>query len=138
MQSMIISSNFRYSRVKPLLQDLDELVVTALDRIQFSSQRDISVSASTNTSQNVTLDPSLWNHMPLVVIDENDPDNPLVYNIFDSSTDYSRINATGGNDTSYAERFKVAIQLVGVHYPIGANVSIFPTCIHCYNMVSTM
>lgn len=102
---------YKYSRVKPLLQDLDELVVTALDRIQFSSQRDISVSASTNTSQNVTLDPSQWNHMPLVVIDENDPDNPLVYNIFDSSTDYSRINATGGNDTSYAERFKVAIQL---------------------------
>ncbi|XP_069840247.1 amiloride-sensitive sodium channel subunit beta isoform X1 [Dendropsophus ebraccatus] len=102
---------YKYSRVKPLLRNLDELVVTALDRIQFSSQRDVRASNPTNTSQNVTLDPSVWNHIPLVVIDENDPENPLVYNIFNSSTDYTRLNPTKGNQTSYAERYKVAIQL---------------------------
>ncbi|KAG8557818.1 hypothetical protein GDO81_016735 [Engystomops pustulosus] len=102
---------YKYSRVKPFLRDLDALVDTALDRIQFSSQTNPSMSNPANISQNVTFDPSLWNHMPLVVIDENDPDNPVVYNIFDSSTDYSQINATNDNRTTYAERYKVAIQL---------------------------
>ncbi|KAM3915873.1 epithelial sodium channel subunit beta [Leptodactylus fuscus] len=103
---------FKYSRVKPFLQELDALVLTALDRIQYSSQRNGNLSFPTNTTQNVTLDPSLWNHIPLVVIDENDPENPLVYDIFDSNTNYSQINATNDNNqTTYAERFKVAIQL---------------------------
>ncbi|XP_040295264.1 amiloride-sensitive sodium channel subunit beta isoform X1 [Bufo bufo] len=101
---------FKYSRVKPHLRELDELVATALDRIQFSSQRDLGAMTPANISQNETIDPSLWNYMPLVVIDENDPDNPLVYNIFDSSTNYSRVTAKD-NQTAYAERFKVAIQL---------------------------
>ncbi|KAM4025710.1 epithelial sodium channel subunit beta isoform 2-T2 [Anomaloglossus baeobatrachus] len=105
------SNPFKYSRVKPYLQDLDELVDTALDRIQFLSQRDVTVPTPRNISENGTLDPSLWNHMPLVVIDENDPDNPLVYNIFDDNTDYSQVDASKGNETFYAERYKVAIQL---------------------------
>ncbi|XP_066432512.1 amiloride-sensitive sodium channel subunit beta isoform X1 [Eleutherodactylus coqui] len=105
------SNPFKYSRVKPYLQDLDELVATALDRIQFSSQTDTSGLNPANISQNVTIDPSLWNNMPLVVIDENDPENPLVYNIFDSTTDYSRGNMSNDNETNYAERFKVAIQM---------------------------
>ncbi|XP_073492794.1 epithelial sodium channel subunit beta [Aquarana catesbeiana] len=103
---------FKYSRVKHLLHDLDQLVDTALDRIQFSSQHGSGIPAPNNTNQNVTLDPSLWNYMPLVVIDEHDPNNTIVYNIFDSSTDYSQINnATKGNQTFYAERYKVAIEL---------------------------
>ncbi|XP_044160833.1 amiloride-sensitive sodium channel subunit beta isoform X1 [Bufo gargarizans] len=101
---------FKYSRVKPHLRELDQLVATALDRIQFSSQSDLGAMTPANISHNETIDPSLWNYMPLVVIDENDPDNPLVYNIFDSSTNYSRVTAKD-NQTAYAERFKVAIQL---------------------------
>ncbi|XP_073504261.1 epithelial sodium channel subunit beta isoform X2 [Phyllobates terribilis] len=100
---------FKYSRVKPYLNDLDELVDTALDRIQYFSQGDFAVPTPSN--ENGTLDPSLWNHMPIVIINENDPDNPVVYNIFDSNTDYSDIIATKENQTFYAERFKVAIQL---------------------------
>ncbi|XP_075035626.1 epithelial sodium channel subunit beta [Mixophyes fleayi] len=105
------SNPYKYSRVKHLLHDLDELVATALDRIQDYSQRLDSISASTNSSRNLTFDSSLWNHMPLVVIDENDPDHPIVYNIFTSSPDYSLINATTDNQTTYAQRYKIAIQL---------------------------
>ncbi|KAM4632337.1 epithelial sodium channel subunit beta [Discoglossus pictus] len=108
------SNPFKYSLVKPLLKDLDELVATALDRIQVSSQSAPNSATSTNSSQNVTFNPSLWNHIPLVVIDENDPENPIVYNIFDSSINYSQINAsspTSNNQTSYAQRFKVAMKL---------------------------
>ncbi|XP_077130842.1 epithelial sodium channel subunit beta isoform X1 [Ranitomeya variabilis] len=105
------SNPFKYSRVKPYLQNLDELVETALDRIQFYSQNDFSVPTPRNISENGTFDPRLWNHMPLVIIDENDLDNPKVYNIFDGNTDYSQVNATKGNQTLYAERYKVAIQL---------------------------
>ncbi|XP_053328279.1 amiloride-sensitive sodium channel subunit beta [Spea bombifrons] len=108
---------FKYSRVKHLLKDLDELVDTALDRIQFSSQSGNGIFIpSSNISGNVTLDPNLWNHMPLVVIDENDPNNPIIHNIFDSSTDFSNPSSMGnasssGNRTSYAQRFKIAIKL---------------------------
>ncbi|XP_068100549.1 amiloride-sensitive sodium channel subunit beta [Hyperolius riggenbachi] len=103
---------FKYSLVKPYLQGLDELVETALDRIQISSQQGSNITSFNNTNQNMTFDPSLWNHMPLVVIDENDPNNPIVYNIFDSSIDYSKFsNVTKGNQTFYAERYTVAIQL---------------------------
>ncbi|KAM9305012.1 epithelial sodium channel subunit beta [Gastrophryne carolinensis] len=102
---------FKYSQVKHLLHDLDGLVATALDRIQVSSQQHSPILAPSNTNHNVTSDPSLWNHMPLVVIDENDPDNPVVYNIFNSSTDYSKVNSSQGNQSFYAQRFKVAIQL---------------------------
>ncbi|XP_063790723.1 amiloride-sensitive sodium channel subunit beta [Pseudophryne corroboree] len=102
---------YKYSRVKHLLEDLDDLVDTALDRIQALSQTDTGDSPLNNSSLNATYDPSLWNNMPLVVIDENDPDNPIVYNVFDSSTYSSRGNATLGNQTTYAERYKIAIQL---------------------------
>ncbi|XP_075421751.1 epithelial sodium channel subunit beta [Ascaphus truei] len=108
------SNPYKYSRVKHLLKDLDGLVHTALDRIQFSSESIPNSLISSNSSRNVTLDPSLWNHIPLVVIDEHDPDNPIVYNIFDSNTDYSHANSSGGpsrNQTSYAQRYKVAMKL---------------------------
>ncbi|KAM4698489.1 epithelial sodium channel subunit beta [Rhinophrynus dorsalis] len=99
---------YKYSRVKHLLKDLDELVATALDRIQFSSQSNYNV-----TPTNSTFDPNLWNHIPLVVIDENNPNKPIVYNIFDSDMDYATVysRASSSNQTSYAQRFKVAIKL---------------------------
>lgn len=103
---------FKYSRVRHLLHDLDELVDTALDWVEFSSQQDSSIPAPNSTNQNFTHDPSLWNHMPLVLIDESDPNNPIVYNIFDGSTHHSKLhNVTKGNQTYNAKRYKIAIQL---------------------------
>ncbi|NP_001079258.1 amiloride-sensitive sodium channel subunit beta [Xenopus laevis] len=106
---------FKYSRVKPLLKELDELVATALDRIQFSSQNQGNTFTHNNqTRQNVTLDPALWNHIPLVVIDETDPRNPIIHNIFDNNAVYSKnssIRNSSEDQTSYSQRYKVAMKL---------------------------
>ncbi|XP_053551205.1 amiloride-sensitive sodium channel subunit beta [Bombina bombina] len=106
------SNPFKYSKVKPFVKELDNLVATALDRIQFSSQTGPNAATPSNGTQNVTLDSKLLNRISLLVIDENDPNNPIVYNIFDSSIDYSQVNATASqNQTFYAERFKVVMKL---------------------------
>ncbi|KAE8579302.1 hypothetical protein XENTR_v10023986 [Xenopus tropicalis] len=105
---------YKYSRVKPLLKDLDALVATALDRIQFSSQDQANTFTQSSTNQNVTLDPTLWNHIPLVVIDETDPSNPIVNNIFDNNAIYSKNNSfrnSSEDQTSYSQRYKVAMKL---------------------------
>ncbi|KAM8960099.1 epithelial sodium channel subunit beta [Pelodytes ibericus] len=107
---------FKYSRVKHLLADLDELMFTALDRIQYWNQSDSSVFVPlANNVSNVTPDNSLWSYMPLVVIDESDLDNPIVYNIFDGSSDYSG-TAFPRNASSSAARYKIAIKLCTNNY----------------------
>ncbi|CAH2307701.1 amiloride-sensitive sodium channel subunit beta [Pelobates cultripes] len=100
---------YKYSKVKHLLKDLDELVETALDRIQLLSPSN-SNTLLPNSTSNMTLNSSMWINIPLVLIDENDSNNPIIYNIFNSSTDYSTTNVNS-NQTSYAQRYKIAIEL---------------------------
>ncbi|XP_029432409.1 amiloride-sensitive sodium channel subunit beta isoform X1 [Rhinatrema bivittatum] len=107
---------FKYSKVKHLLQELDDLVSTALNRIQISSQPATAGAElpPTTTNSSHTLDPRLWNYIPLFVIDESDPDNPVFINIFENSPSYSTTNSTNSspqNTTSFSQRFKIAMQM---------------------------
>uniref|UniRef100_A0A8C5R8J3 Amiloride-sensitive sodium channel subunit beta n=1 Tax=Leptobrachium leishanense TaxID=445787 RepID=A0A8C5R8J3_9ANUR len=102
---------FKYSRVKYLLEDLDELVEASLQRIQLSSSSDSSLfTLNSSISSNVTLNSSSWINLPLVLIDENDPNNPTIYDLFDSNTNYSKTKIQN-NQTTYAQRYKIAMKL---------------------------
>ncbi|XP_069503497.1 amiloride-sensitive sodium channel subunit beta isoform X2 [Ambystoma mexicanum] len=106
---------YKYSRVRYLLKDLDDVVTMALHRIQMSSDgssREIFPNPVDNGSR--ILNSDIWKYIPLVVIDEVDPDNPVVVNIFDPSPSYPEMNGSKPsqqNKTSYGDKYKVAIKL---------------------------
>nr|XP_033818589.1 amiloride-sensitive sodium channel subunit beta [Geotrypetes seraphini] len=108
---------FKYSKVKHLLQELDDLVSTALKRIQLSNQPSMAGAAlSSNTTGNgsYTLDPRLWNNIPLLIIDETDPDNPVIVNIFENTPNSNITNSISSrspNPRAYSQRIKVAMQM---------------------------
>ncbi|XP_069065772.1 amiloride-sensitive sodium channel subunit beta [Pleurodeles waltl] len=108
---------YRYSKVKHLLNDLDNVVATALKRIRKSSdgggERGIADLVLTE-NETRSLDVGLWKYLPLVVIDQSDPDKPVVINILDHNPTYPDISSSrlsAQNQTSYGDRFKVAIKL---------------------------
>nr|BAC26190.1 unnamed protein product [Mus musculus] len=94
------SSPFQYSKVKHLLKDLDELMEAVLEKI-------LAPEAShSNTTR--TLNFTIWNHTPLVLIDERNPDHPVVLNLFGDSHNSS--NPAPGS-TCNAQGCKVAMRL---------------------------
>nr|XP_044987889.1 amiloride-sensitive sodium channel subunit beta [Jaculus jaculus] len=94
------SSPFQYSKVKHLLKDLDELMEALLDRILAPE------ISHTNTTR--TLNLTIWNHTPLVLIDERDPHHPVVLDLFQCSHNDSS-PAPGSACT--AQECKVAMRL---------------------------
>uniref|UniRef100_A0A8D0GSD5 Amiloride-sensitive sodium channel subunit beta n=1 Tax=Sphenodon punctatus TaxID=8508 RepID=A0A8D0GSD5_SPHPU len=92
------ASPFKYSQVKHLLQDLDELLDAALDRIL--QPPPANTVRTPPASSNKTLNMTLWNQIPLVMIDESDPAHPVVTDIFNSSS--PSISEAGRNSSSSA------------------------------------
>ncbi|XP_028620107.1 amiloride-sensitive sodium channel subunit beta [Grammomys surdaster] len=94
------SSPFQYSKVKHLLKDLDELMEAVLDRILAPESR--------HTNTITTLNFTIWNHTPLVLIDERNPDHPVVLDLFGDNHNSSN---TAPGSTCNAQGCKVAMRL---------------------------
>lgn len=94
------SSPFQYSKVKHLLKDLDKLMEAVLDKILAPE------SSHTNTTS--TLNFTIWNHTPLVLIDERNPDHPVVLDLFGDSHNSSN---PAPASTCNAQGCKVAMRL---------------------------
>uniref|UniRef100_A0A2K6FHP1 Epithelial sodium channel subunit beta n=1 Tax=Propithecus coquereli TaxID=379532 RepID=A0A2K6FHP1_PROCO len=78
------ASPFKYSEVKHLLKDLDELMEAVLERIL--------APESSHTNATRALNFTIWNHTPLVLIDERNPHHPVVLDLFaDNHNDSARI-----------------------------------------------
>ncbi|XP_038618213.1 amiloride-sensitive sodium channel subunit beta [Tachyglossus aculeatus] len=101
------SSPFRYSKVKHLLKDLDDLMEAALQRILTPEPG--AGLGSANDTQNLNL--TIWNHTPLVVIDERDPRQPIILDIFGNSYNNSETIHPTSNETCNAQKCKVAMKL---------------------------
>ncbi|XP_034376326.1 epithelial sodium channel subunit beta [Arvicanthis niloticus] len=94
------SSPFQYSKVKHLLKDLDELMEAVLDKILAPE----SSHTNTTTSLNFTI----WNHTPLVLIDERNPNHPVVLDLFG---DNHNTSSPAPGSTCNAQGCKVAMRL---------------------------
>uniref|UniRef100_H2NQE3 Epithelial sodium channel subunit beta n=2 Tax=Pongo abelii TaxID=9601 RepID=H2NQE3_PONAB len=68
------ASPFKYSKIKHLLKDLDELMEAVLERILAPELSHASATRNLNFS--------IWNHTPLVLIDERNPHHPMVLDLF--------------------------------------------------------
>ncbi|NXP24553.1 SCNNB protein, partial [Scytalopus superciliaris] len=79
---------FKYSEVKHLLKELDNLIEAALERILQPTPG----NGSENVSRPLNL--QLWNQIPLVLIDEHNKDNPIILDIFETN------QTAGGNETA--------------------------------------
>ncbi|XP_024903006.1 amiloride-sensitive sodium channel subunit beta isoform X1 [Pteropus alecto] len=98
------ASPFRYSKVKHLLKDLDELMEAVLERIV--------ASEPSHTNATKALNFTIWNHTPLVLIDERNPRHPVVLDLFaDSHNDSSPVPGR----TCNAPGCKVAMRLCSVN-----------------------
>ncbi|XP_062999249.1 amiloride-sensitive sodium channel subunit beta [Elgaria multicarinata webbii] len=100
------ASPFRYSKVKPFLKDLDELIGAALQQILQNG----TGSPPAGPSEELNL--RLWNQIPLVVIDESDEAHPVILDLLGNSS-----VGSGGqhNYSSFAtpegRRCKLALKL---------------------------
>ncbi|XP_015149983.2 amiloride-sensitive sodium channel subunit beta isoform X5 [Gallus gallus] len=107
---------FKYSEVRPLLKELDKLIEAALERILQPTHGD-PISPLLLNSSNATegLDLDLWNQIPLVLIDEQDKDNPVIVEIFETNQSVAG-NQTAAppapaNVTSEEKKYKLAVKL---------------------------
>uniref|UniRef100_A0A674K0R5 Sodium channel epithelial 1 subunit beta n=1 Tax=Terrapene triunguis TaxID=2587831 RepID=A0A674K0R5_9SAUR len=80
------ASPYKYSKARHLLKELDELTEAALERILQSKHGDAISAPPLNSSETVSqrLDLKLWNQIPLVLIDESDPDHPVIIDLFET------------------------------------------------------
>ncbi|NXH55214.1 SCNNB protein, partial [Rhabdornis inornatus] len=92
---------FKYSEVKPLLKELDRLIEAALERILQPENSSDTVSPP--------LDLELWNQIPLVLIDEQDKDNPVILDIFE--TNQTAVGNERGMDNETRKKYKLAVKL---------------------------
>ncbi|KYO41073.1 amiloride-sensitive sodium channel subunit beta [Alligator mississippiensis] len=108
---------FKYSKVKHLLKEMDKLIDAALERILQCGKQDpfspLAVNSSENDSQ--ALDLQLWNQLPLVLIDESHPDQPII-DIFTTNrtgagTQHNSSSPSPSNTTAEAKKYKVAMKL---------------------------
>eukprot|EP00076_Gallus_gallus_P026900 XP_015149985.1 amiloride-sensitive sodium channel subunit beta isoform X5 [Gallus gallus] len=107
---------FKYSEVRPLLKELDKLIEAALERILQPTHGDpISPLLLNNSNATEGLDLDLWNQIPLVLIDEQDKDNPVIVEIFETNQSAAG-NQTAAppapaNVTSEEKKYKLAVKL---------------------------
>ncbi|XP_029424531.1 amiloride-sensitive sodium channel subunit beta isoform X2 [Nannospalax galili] len=98
------SSPFQYSKVKHLLKDLDELMEAVLEKILAPEL------SHTNTTR--TLNLAIWNHTPLVLIDERNPDHPVVLDLFGNNHNGS---SPDPGSTCNTQGCKVAMRLCSIN-----------------------
>ncbi|KAG3259484.1 sodium channel epithelial 1 beta subunit [Ictidomys tridecemlineatus] len=103
------ASPFQYSKVKHLLRDLDELMEAVLDRIVAPEP------GRANGSR--TLNLTIWNHTPLVLIDERDPRHPVVLDLLgrDNTLNGSAHSSPAPGRTCSAQECKVAMRLCSLN-----------------------
>lgn len=104
------ASPFQNSKVKHLLKDLDELMEAVLESILAPEPRQAN---TTNTTK--TLNLTLWNYMPLVLIDEHDPQHPVVLDLFSHDQDGLAISNPAPGQTCNAQGCKVAMRLCSLN-----------------------
>lgn len=100
------------------MKEMDKLIDAALERILQCGKQDpfspLAVNSSENDSQ--ALDLQLWNQLPLVLIDESHPDQPII-DIFTTNrtgagTQHNSSSPSPSNTTAEAKKYKVAMKLV--------------------------
>lgn len=94
----------RYSKVRHLLKDLDELMDAVLERIVAPELGRANATRGLNFT--------IWNHMPLVLIDERNPRHPVVIDLFGDDHNGSASSRPPPGRTCNAQGCKVAMRLV--------------------------
>ncbi|KAM9211063.1 epithelial sodium channel subunit beta [Dugong dugon] len=97
------ASPFQYSKVKHLLKDLDELMEAVLERIL--------APESSHANATRALNFTIWNHTPLVLIDERNPHRPVVLDLFGDNYNGSASSSPAPGRICNAQGCKVAIRL---------------------------
>ncbi|XP_034843953.1 amiloride-sensitive sodium channel subunit beta [Mirounga leonina] len=97
------ASPFQYSKVKHLLKDLDELMEAVLERILAPEK---SYANATRT-----LNFTIWNDTPLVLIDERKPSRPVVLDLLGDVHNGSASSSPAPGRTCTAQGCKVAMRL---------------------------
>ncbi|MBZ3876623.1 Amiloride-sensitive sodium channel subunit beta [Sciurus carolinensis] len=101
------ASPFQYSKVKHLLKDLDELMEVVLERILAPEPGPANATSSLNLT--------IWNHTPLVLIDERDPHHPVVLDLFGNNSNDSESDSPAPGRTCNAQECKVAMRLCSLN-----------------------
>lgn len=101
------ASPFRYSKVRHLLKDLDELMEVVLARILAPESRQANATAAMNLST--------WNYTPLVLIDERDPHHPVVLDLFADDPTGSASSSPAPREACNAQGCKVAMRLCSLN-----------------------
>ncbi|XP_014385493.1 PREDICTED: amiloride-sensitive sodium channel subunit beta [Myotis brandtii] len=97
------ASPFQYSKVKHLLKDLDQLMEAVLERIVAPEQPLSNATRALNFT--------LWNHTPLVLIDERNPHHPVVLDLFADNHNVSASGSPAPGRACNAQQCKVAMRL---------------------------
>ncbi|XP_024600331.1 amiloride-sensitive sodium channel subunit beta [Neophocaena asiaeorientalis asiaeorientalis] len=97
------TSPFQYSKVKHLLKDLDELMEAVLERILGPELSHVNTTRALNLT--------IWNHVPLVFIDEQNPHHPVVLDLFEDNYNGSASSTPAPGRTCSAHGCKVAMKL---------------------------
>ncbi|XP_066239511.1 amiloride-sensitive sodium channel subunit beta isoform X1 [Saccopteryx leptura] len=97
------ASPFQYSKARHLLKDLDQLMEAVLERILASEPAPANATAALNLT--------LWNHTPLVLIDERDPRHPAVLDLFAVTHNDSTGRSPAPRRACNAQECKVAMRL---------------------------
>ncbi|XP_036926538.1 amiloride-sensitive sodium channel subunit beta isoform X1 [Sturnira hondurensis] len=97
------ASPFQYSKVRHLLRDLDQLMEAVLERIV--------ASGPTHANATKTLNFTIWNHTPLVLIDERNPHHPVVFDLFADNHNDSSSSSPASGRTCNAQECKIAMRL---------------------------
>ncbi|XP_074136466.1 epithelial sodium channel subunit beta [Sminthopsis crassicaudata] len=99
------ASPFRYSKVKHLLKDLDDLMEAALKTI-------LTLEAGPgHVNYTESLNLTIWNHTPLVVIDKRDPDHPVILDLFAFGHNNSKASSPSSHGNCDAQKCRVAMRL---------------------------
>ncbi|XP_059981148.1 amiloride-sensitive sodium channel subunit beta isoform X2 [Lagenorhynchus albirostris] len=97
------TSPFQYSKVKHLLKDLDELMEAVLARILGPELSHVNATRALNLT--------IWNHVPLVFIDEQNPRHPVVLDLFEDNYNGSASSSPAPGRICSAHGCKVAMKL---------------------------
>lgn len=90
--------------MRHLLRDLDELMEAVLERILAPEGSGLNASAALNFT--------IWNHMPLVLIDERNPQHPVVLDLLRGHGNGSANSSSVPEKVCNAPGCKVAMRLV--------------------------
>uniref|UniRef100_A0A3Q2H2B5 Epithelial sodium channel subunit beta n=1 Tax=Equus caballus TaxID=9796 RepID=A0A3Q2H2B5_HORSE len=101
------ASPFQYSKVRHLLKDLDELMDAVLERILAPEPSHANATEALNFT--------IWNHTPLVLIDEQNPHKPVVLDLFGDNHNSSASSSPAPGRTCDAQGCKVAMRLCSLN-----------------------